>query len=65
MESSKPARAGPLVSSAPAGGGEPVIGSRRRPPVTLVTRCRHRLLPRWRRSALPRGQQGWDDHESS
>ena len=35
---------GRSMSSAPAG-GEPGIGSRRRSPATLVTRCRHRLLP--------------------
>ena len=36
---------GRSMSSAPAGGGEPGIGSRRRSPATLVTRCPHRLLP--------------------
>ena len=36
---------GRSMSSAPAGGGEPGTGSRRRSPATLVTRCRHRLLP--------------------
>jgi hypothetical protein len=40
-----PHGSGRSVSSAPAGGREPGIGSRRRPPATLVTRCRHRLLP--------------------
>src|SRR5947209_19413611 len=35
---------GRSMSSAPAG-GEPGIGSRRRSPATLVTRCRHPLLP--------------------
>ena len=36
---------GRSMSRAPAGGGEPGTGSRRRSPATLVTRRRHRLLP--------------------
>ncbi len=33
------------MSSAPAAGHEPGIGSRRRLPAALGTRCPHRLLP--------------------
>ena len=40
-----PASPGDSMSSAPAAGGEPVIGPSRRLPAALVTRCRHRLLP--------------------
>jgi hypothetical protein len=40
-----PASAGDSMSSAPAAGGEPVIGPSRRLPAALVTRCPIRLLP--------------------
>jgi hypothetical protein len=36
---------GRSMSRAAAGGDQPGVGSRRRWPATLVTRCRHRLVP--------------------
>lgn len=47
-----PHGSGRSMSSASAGGGEPGIGSRRRSPATLVTRCPYRLTP------PPAGQPG-------